>query len=150
MTVIDDDYVLIGSANINQRSLAGERDTEIAIGGYQPNHTVEEEGEPRGDIHTYRMALWSAHFGGFDETFLNPSTQDCMDKVKEISQSHWELYSADDPEHSDIHMLPYPINVDDEGNVTNLDAPFDCFPDTIANVLGNPSHLPKLPQKLTT
>ena len=45
MTIIDDDYVLIGSANINQRSLAGERDTEIAIGGYQPNHTVEA-GDP--------------------------------------------------------------------------------------------------------
>ena len=26
----------IGSANINQRSLDGNRDTEIAIGGYQP------------------------------------------------------------------------------------------------------------------
>ena len=150
LTIIDDDYVLIGSANINQRSLAGERDTEIAIGGYQPNHTVEEEGEPRGDIHTYRMALWSAHFGGFDESFLNPSTQECMDRVNEISQSHWELYSADDPEHSDVHMLPYPINVDEEGNVTNLEAPLDCFPDTEANVLGNPSSLPKLPVKITT
>ena len=123
---------------------------EIAIGGYQPNHTVDEEGDPRGDIHTYRMALWSAHFGGFDESFLNPSTQECMDKVSEISQSYWELYSADDPEHSDIHMLPYPIHVDEEGIVTNLEAPFDCFPDTEADVKGQPSAMPKLPMKLTT
>ena len=36
MTIIDDDYVLVGSANINQRSLSGERDSEIAMGGYQP------------------------------------------------------------------------------------------------------------------
>jgi len=148
LTIIDDDYVLIGSANINQRSLCGERDTEIAIGGYQPNHTVEEEGDPRGDIHTYRMALWSSHFGGFDETFLSPSTQECMDRVNEITQSYWELYSADDPEHSDIHMLPYPINVGEGGHVTNLEAPFDCFPDTAANVLGKPSLT--LPTKLTT
>ena len=150
MTIIDDDYVLIGSANINQRSLAGERDTEIAMGGYQPNHTIEEEGDPRGDIHTYRMALWTAHFGGFDEAFLNPNTQECMDKVDEISQTFWNIYTADDPEHSDIHMLPYPINVQDDGDVTNLEAPFDCFPDTEANVLGCRSSLPQLPEKLTT
>ena len=148
MTIIDDDYVLIGSANINQRSLAGERDTEIAIGGYQPNHTVEDEGDPRGDIHTYRMALWAAHFGGFDEAFLNPGSQECMEKVTEISQSYWDLYSADDPEHSDIHMLPYPINVDEDGTVTNLEPPFDCFPDTDANVFGRESAV--LPQKVTT
>ena len=36
MTIIDDEYVLIGSANINQRSLSGERDSEIAMGGFQP------------------------------------------------------------------------------------------------------------------
>ena len=148
MTIIDDDYVLIGSANINQRSLAGERDTEIAIGGYQPNHTVAEEGDPRGDIHTYRMALWAAHFGGFDEVFLNPGSQECMEKVTEISQSYWDIYTADDPEHSDIHMLPYPINVEEDGTVTNLEPPFDCFPDTEANVLGKQSAV--LPQKLTT
>ena len=36
MTIIDDEYVLIGSANINQRSLSGERDSEIAMAGFQP------------------------------------------------------------------------------------------------------------------
>ena len=36
MTIVDDEYILIGSANINQRSLSGERDSEIAMGGYQP------------------------------------------------------------------------------------------------------------------
>ena len=29
----------------------------------------------RGAIHTFRLALWSAHFGGFDQHFLNPSSQ---------------------------------------------------------------------------
>ena len=45
MMIVDDVYIIVGSANINQRSLDGNRDTEIAIGGYQPGHTVEEEGE---------------------------------------------------------------------------------------------------------
>ncbi|KAG5136469.1 hypothetical protein JHK82_021200 [Glycine max] len=47
--VIDDEYVIIGSANINQRSLDGSRDTEIAMGAYQPNYTwTEKNAHPRG------------------------------------------------------------------------------------------------------
>ena len=33
--IVDDEYVLIGSANINQRSMDGSRDTEIAMGAYR-------------------------------------------------------------------------------------------------------------------
>ena len=36
--IVDDEYVILGSANINQRSLAGSRDTEIAMGAYQPHY----------------------------------------------------------------------------------------------------------------
>ena len=41
-------------------------------------HTVDEEGDPRGDIHTYRMALWSAHFGAFDEDFEPQEQKGCL------------------------------------------------------------------------
>ena len=42
------------------RSLAGSRDSEIAIGAFQPGQLSEEcGGEPRGGIHTFRMALWA-------------------------------------------------------------------------------------------
>ncbi|KAM0926645.1 hypothetical protein ACQ4PT_003646 [Festuca glaucescens] len=37
--IVDDEYVIIGSANINQRSMEGTRDTEIAMGAYQPHYT---------------------------------------------------------------------------------------------------------------
>ena len=55
-----------------QRSLGGNRDSEIAVGGFQPDH-LAEFGDPRGGVHTYRMALWSAHLGGHDEAYLNPA-----------------------------------------------------------------------------
>ena len=54
-----------------------DKETYIHLG-----HTVDDEGDPRGDVHTYRMALWSAHFGGFDEAFLNPNTDECREKGK--------------------------------------------------------------------
>lgn len=49
--VVDDEYVIIGSANINQRSMDGSRDTEIAMGGYQPEYTWSKKGRhPRGQV----------------------------------------------------------------------------------------------------
>ena len=47
--IIDDEFVLIGSANINQRSMDGLRDTEIAMGAYQPRYSwAGSRGPPRG------------------------------------------------------------------------------------------------------
>lgn len=49
--IVDDEYVLIGSANINQRSMEGTRDTEIAMGAYQPHHTwAKNLTDPRGQV----------------------------------------------------------------------------------------------------
>ena len=95
-----------------------------------------------------RMALWSTHFGGYNEDFLNPSSNECLDSVKQITQDFWKLYTAEEPEHSDVHALPYPINVDGGGNVLALEPPWDCFPDTTASVLGQKSGF--LPVKMTT
>ena len=41
MMIVDDEYIIIGSANINQRSMAGARDTEIAFGGFQPEFMAQ-------------------------------------------------------------------------------------------------------------
>lgn len=58
--VVDDEYVLLGSANINQRSIAGSRDTEIAMGAYQNHQTWSHRSKhPRGQVYGYRMSLWA-------------------------------------------------------------------------------------------
>ena len=49
--IVDDEYVLMGSANINQRSLDGSRDTEIAMGAYQPTYTWSgKKTHPRSQV----------------------------------------------------------------------------------------------------
>ncbi len=78
----------------------------------------------------------------------NPSSDECLEKVREVSAANWENYTADEPNHSDVHILPYPIKVDNEGNVSALDEPWNCFPDTTASVIGIKSGY--LPAKLTT
>lgn len=48
---MDDENVIIGSANINQRSLEGTRDTEIAMGAYQPHYTwARKRTNPEGQV----------------------------------------------------------------------------------------------------
>ncbi|KAK1365347.1 Phospholipase D [Heracleum sosnowskyi] len=56
MMIVDDEYVIIGSANINQRSLDGARDSEIAMGGYQPHHLPSRQ-PTRGQVHGLGMSL---------------------------------------------------------------------------------------------
>ncbi|KAG2331491.1 hypothetical protein Bca52824_002671 [Brassica carinata] len=57
--IVDDEFVLIGSVNINQRSLEGTRDTEIAMGGYQPHHSWAKKGSrPRGQDRPSDFSSW--------------------------------------------------------------------------------------------
>ena len=59
MLIVDDAYLLAGSANLNQRSLDGARDTEIAVGCWQSKFLHDN---PLGDIHNFRISLWREHF----------------------------------------------------------------------------------------
>ena len=147
LMIVDDDYIVIGSANINQRSMAGERDSEICVGAFQPDHSISD-GQPRGDIHTFRMALWSAHLGGYSDIFENPNSAECLEYVRGVTSQFWELYTAEEPASSDVHLLPYPYTISETGDVSALEGEWSNFPDTAAPVLGAKSGV--LPGKLTT
>ncbi|CAN6681205.1 unnamed protein product [Malus baccata var. baccata] len=145
--IVDDEYIIIGSANINQRSMDGARDSEIAMGAYQPYHL--STGKPaRGQIHGLRMSLWYEHLGLLDDIFLEPQNVECIRKVNQIADQHWDLYSCDTLD-GDLpgHLLSYPIAVTENGEVTELPGT-EFFPDTKARILGSKSDL--LPSVLTT
>lgn len=58
--IVDDEYVILGSANINQRSMAGSRDTEIAMGAYQPHHTwANKKKHPHGQVSEFLFPSFS-------------------------------------------------------------------------------------------
>ena len=149
MMIVDDDYIIIGSANINQRSMGGTRDSEIAVGGFQPLHTIEtSDGLPRGDVFSFRTALWAEHLGGDfqEDVHGSPGDLECMKAVNATALENWEAFVSDEPAHMDSHLLKYPIDVSQDGSVGALeDSP--NFPDTEAPVLGAPNYLPN---KLTT
>ncbi|KAJ6711576.1 PHOSPHOLIPASE D [Salix purpurea] len=147
MMIVDDEYIIIGSANINQRSMDGARDSEIAMGGYQPYHLTTRQ-PARGQIHGFRLGLWYEHLGMLDDTFLKPENEDCIRKVNQIADKYWDLYSSETLER-DLpgHLLRYPIGISSEGNVTELPG-MEFFPDTKARVLGAKSDY--IPPILTT
>lgn len=49
--IVDDEYIICGSVSINQRSMEGSRDTEIAIGTFQPRYSWDQkQGHPMGQV----------------------------------------------------------------------------------------------------
>ncbi|XP_058074455.1 phospholipase D alpha 1 isoform X5 [Magnolia sinica] len=147
MLIVDDEYIIIGSANINQRSMDGTRDSEIAMGAYQPYHLAARE-PARGQIHGFRMALWYEHLGMLDDTFLQPQSMECIQKVNNIAEKYWDLYTSETLD-NDLpgHLLSYPVGVTSSGDVTELPGT-EFFPDTKARILGNKAEY--LPPILTT
>ncbi|THG05542.1 hypothetical protein TEA_016695 [Camellia sinensis var. sinensis] len=135
---IDDEYIIIGSANINQRSMDGARDTEIAMGGYQPHHLSTNK-PAMGQIYGFRIALWYEHLGVVDEAFRHPKILECVTAINSLADRNWKNYVSDDF-HDDLpcHLLKYPVEISDNGNITKLQG-FEFFPDTKARILGNKS-----------
>ncbi|TKY75286.1 Phospholipase D delta [Spatholobus suberectus] len=140
--IVDDEYVILGSANINQRSLAGSRDTEIAMGGYQPHHTwSEKKGHPHGQVYGYRMSLWAEHLGNTQACFKEPESLDCVKSVNQIAEDNWKKYTADDFSPLQGHLMKYPVSVNANGKVKSLPG-YESFPDVGGKVLGSRSTLP--------
>ncbi|GAY43366.1 hypothetical protein CUMW_073940 [Citrus unshiu] len=135
--IVDDEYVIIGSANINQRSLEGTRDTEIAMGAYQPRHTwASKLSNPYGQVYGYRMSLWAEHIGAIEECFNRPESLGCVRRVRSLSEQNWKQYAADEVTQLKGHLLKYPVDVDPTGKVNALPG---CaqFPDVGGNILGS-------------
>ncbi|KAL1298288.1 hypothetical protein HN51_042662 [Arachis hypogaea] len=148
--IVDDLYILIGSANVNQRSMDGQRDTEIAIGCYQSQDGAESDKlMNHGDIHAYRMSLWYEHTRSTDELFLEPERLDCVHRMRLIGDKMWQVYRNEEIVDMDgVHLVTYPIKVTQEGCVEDMPNGEDYFPDTKCLVKGKRSKL--LPPLFTT
>jgi len=145
--IVDDEFVIVGSANINQRSMDGSRDTEIAMGAYQPYHTWSfKHAPPRGQVYGYRMSLWAEHFGTLEPTFEDPESAECVCRVNALAESNWQQYTASEVTDMQGHLMPYPLQVTVDGLVMPLPG-HEKFPDVGGSVMG--TNQPNLPDDLT-
>ena len=146
MIIVDDAYIIVGSANINQRSMAGTRDTEMAVGCWQPAFPAEN---PHGDVHQFRMSLWANHFMSVDPAFTYPGTYECISKVKAMANENWKMYMGPVGSVTIGKVISYPLKIEADGAIDTLDeAPtFPDFPPG-SSVIGKLSAF--IPQKVTT
>ncbi|KAL6182099.1 hypothetical protein ACLB2K_043522 [Fragaria x ananassa] len=122
--------------------MEGTRDTEIAMGAYQPHHTwARKLSRPLGKVYGYRMSLWQEHIGLVEECFKQPESLDCVRRVRTLSEQNWSQYVADEvTDMKGHHLLRYPIEVDQTGNVMPLSGRTD-FPDVNGYILGSLSDI---------
>ncbi|XP_051145382.1 phospholipase D gamma 1-like [Andrographis paniculata] len=135
--IVDDEYVIIGSANINQRSMEGTRDTEIAMGAYQPHYTwARKLSSPQGQIYGYRMSLWAEHLGFLEDCFTQPESLECVQRVRSLGEANWEQFASPTVSEMRGHLLKYPVEVDQKGKVKPLKG-CETFPDVGGNIVGS-------------
>ncbi|XP_059442327.1 phospholipase D beta 1-like [Corylus avellana] len=135
--IVDDEYVILGSANINHRSMSGTRDTEIAMGAFQPNHTWKtKQSSPHGQIYGYRMSLWAEHTGVLEECFKQPESLECVRRLRLMGELNSKQYADDDVTEMKGHLLMYPVEVDRTVKVKPLPG-CETFPDVGGNVTGD-------------
>ncbi|XP_050232352.1 phospholipase D alpha 4 [Mercurialis annua] len=141
LIIVDDEYIIIGSANVNQRSMDGKRDTEIAIGCYQQDNARS--------IQAYRMSLWYEHTGLAEEMLLEPQSLECVHRIYSLGEGMWNIYSGEEVvDMEGVHLVNYPIKVPKDGIIEDLDDGNGNFPDTKAPVKGRRSQV--LPCIFTT
>eukprot|EP01088_Endostelium_zonatum_P000452 TRINITY_DN1071_c0_g1_i1.p1 TRINITY_DN1071_c0_g1~~TRINITY_DN1071_c0_g1_i1.p1 ORF type:complete len:829 (+),score=169.93 TRINITY_DN1071_c0_g1_i1:129-2615(+) len=109
LMIIDDDFFILGSANLNQRSLDGTRDTEMCISGWQPY--VKES--KKGAIQDFRLKLWKQHLGEENEEWEDGVR--AFERVEEIGKENWRRYSAEPAETMQGHLMLYPVEVAEDG-----------------------------------
>ncbi|CAL4986678.1 unnamed protein product [Urochloa decumbens] len=136
LMIVDDEYIIIGSANINQRSMDGGRDTEIAMGAYQPSHLNANGQVAKGQIHGLRMSLWYEHLAKLKDEFKDPGSLKCVRMVNKMANELWQRYTSDQVSDLHGHLLSYPVDVKRDGTVAQLKG-VEFFPDTTAKVLGS-------------
>ncbi len=126
--------------------MSGTRDTEIAVGCYQPAFLDEN---PFGEVHMFRMSLWTGLLGTTEPVFRYPGTIECLTRVREMARHNWELYVGPEGSVTPGMVLQYPLHVLQNGFVENLKG-HEEFPDfpSGGRVMGKKSAV--LPQKLTT
>jgi phospholipase D1/2 len=99
LLIVDDEVAIVGSANINMRSMAGTRDSEIAAAVWQPEHvamcdaaagggTSPRFAAPRGVVHHFRMSLFAEHLGESDPIHRWPASKACVRLVRLCAALH--------------------------------------------------------------
>ena len=96
LMIVDDEHVILGSANINDRSLKGKRDSEICMVTRDNNRACTLINGIEVDVSSscshLRKRLFSEHFGLFSEKELDPLSDYSWSLLTEVALQNTEIY----------------------------------------------------------
>eukprot|EP01062_Namystynia_karyoxenos_P038313 TRINITY_DN277_c0_g1_i2.p1 TRINITY_DN277_c0_g1~~TRINITY_DN277_c0_g1_i2.p1 ORF type:complete len:1120 (+),score=314.50 TRINITY_DN277_c0_g1_i2:95-3361(+) len=129
MLIADDEYIIVGSANINDRSMAGDRDTEHAVACWQPAYSRDSRGAPRaGAVAAFRQSLWTEHLNlqkqrdpQLPDWVHHPEEPATVKQVRQIAKKAWEAYALDSESAAHnappppCHLMSYPVRLTKPG-----------------------------------
>jgi len=122
--ISDDNVFLIGSANINDRSLLGSRDSEIAM-VVEDNKKMEsllngQKVQVSETVCTFRRRLLAEHLGLSEEEVIDPITDEFTQKMNERIKTNTEVYREVFACYPDDTMKTYK-EVEEASKKKNLD-----------------------------
>jgi phospholipase D1/2 len=149
MMIVDDQVIIVGSANINDRSMSGTRDSEIACAAYQIRDTKNPTSEAvnNEDVAFFRLHIWCSYLSMYNQVFNSPESLECLRFVNELTRNSLLQFLSPEIKDMPCKMMMYPIKVGFDGTVG---AHEDCvlIPDSNAPLLGKVSA--QIPGMLTT
>jgi phospholipase D1/2 len=139
MMIVDDEVCLIGTANINQRSMDGCRDSEIMMTSYQSEHLATTDSVAHGDIHAFRMHIWASITDQMSDVFRNPESKECVDLMNSIADRNFKAYMGEEPVDMTSHLLPFPLEFHQGTLIPRRGLVDGKLPDTTADAMGKKS-----------
>ena len=110
MMIVDDLYAIVGSGNINERSLLGSRDSELSVllvDADTETNDICQDGKlrpTRNFARTLRQQVWSKIFGltaggdkaatALQDAIEHPASPAAWKAIREVAAANTELYEA--------------------------------------------------------
>jgi phospholipase D1/2 len=122
LMIVDDRYVILGSANLNERSLHGGRDSEICLGLWPGarEHTEVAVREAR----RLRVRLWREHLGSAmpsQALFESPESDGCVKFVQDAGLTNYKDFMNGRRSGTNLadwpHLCRWPIELQGNGKI---------------------------------
>jgi phospholipase D1/2 len=134
--IVDDRYFILGSANLNERSQNGGRDSEISCGVWP---ALGHDGPGMEKIRDFRRNIWHEHFGTGVTTADNPESPACVSSVKAIGDQNYAAFrTLSAPPNG--HACRWPYGLDASGSLEVAAMPGYRIPDNTALLPDSPEN----------
>jgi phospholipase D1/2 len=120
MMIVDDQRIILGSANLNERSLAGDRDSEIACSLHpnlagSPSDAEMNKRDCREKLQDFRQQLWLEHFGSaLPENWKSPGSKPCSESAKRIADQNYRNFRSMSADPIG-HICRWPLTLKEDG-----------------------------------